>query len=307
LPKSRFFSSVEIIGTRGNGAGQFNKPRALAVDHADNLYVVDMTGRVQKFSPRGDFLLSWQMPQTDLGKPKGMCLDHEGNVVVLEPHYSRVNHFDGRGRLLAQWGVHGTNAGQLAFPRSVAVNSKNDIYTSEYGLTERIQKFSARGAALIFSLGEAGNAPGQFNRPEGITIGPHDELYVADSCNHRVQVFDAFGKLLSVHGKAGSGPGELSYPYDIRVDAEGRQYVCEFGNSRIQIFNANGNSLEIIGGAGAGPGEFSNPWSIAFDSRGNLYVADSMNHRVQKLVRREPSRMVTVASARRDVIAEGGK
>ena len=39
----------------------------------DNLYVADMTGRVQKFSPDGRFLLCWQMPQTDLGKPKGMA------------------------------------------------------------------------------------------------------------------------------------------------------------------------------------------------------------------------------------------
>src|SRR4051812_1970094 len=46
--KSRLFSSVEVIGHRGAGAGEFNKPRSVAVDLKDNLYVVDMTGRVQK-------------------------------------------------------------------------------------------------------------------------------------------------------------------------------------------------------------------------------------------------------------------
>jgi hypothetical protein len=118
--KSQLFSRVQMIGTRGAGLGQFNKPRSLAVDAQDNLYVVDMTGRVQKFSPDGTFLSYWQMEQTDKGKPKGMCRDANGNIVVIEPHYSRVNHYTPGGRLVAQWGTHGTNAGQLAFPRAAA-------------------------------------------------------------------------------------------------------------------------------------------------------------------------------------------
>src|SRR5262249_46894252 len=54
---SRFFTSVRILGSRGVGIGELNKPRSVAVDTLDNLYVVDMTGRVQKFSPDGHFLL----------------------------------------------------------------------------------------------------------------------------------------------------------------------------------------------------------------------------------------------------------
>src|SRR5208282_3969263 len=88
---SQFFSKMEIIGSRGVGVGEFNKPRSLTVDRDDNLYVVDMTGRVQKFSPDGHYLLQWQMPQTEKGKPKGMCRDNAGNIVLVEPHYSRVN------------------------------------------------------------------------------------------------------------------------------------------------------------------------------------------------------------------------
>src|SRR2546425_613965 len=48
--QSQFFSRVEIIGRRGTGSGELNKPRSVALDTNDNLYVVDMTGRVQKFS-----------------------------------------------------------------------------------------------------------------------------------------------------------------------------------------------------------------------------------------------------------------
>jgi DNA-binding beta-propeller fold protein YncE len=283
--QSQIFSHAQVIGSRGTGPGQFNKPRSLTVDANDNLFVVDMTGRVQKFSPDGKFLLSWQMPQTDLGKPKGMCRDHDGNIVVVEPHYQRVSHFTPEGKLVAQWGTRGTNAGELTLPRAVAVDTKNHVIVSEYTVVDRVQKFSAQGRQSITAWGTPGLAPGEFNRAEGVCVDNSDRIYVADSCNHRIQVFSPEGKFLRAYGKAGEGAGEMSYPYDIQVDEQGRQFVCEFGNSRIQVFDLDGRSVETIGKAGAAPGQFNNPWSIALDSKGNLYVADSQNHRVQKLIR----------------------
>lgn len=288
--ESRFFSAVEVIGKRGRGPGEFNKPRSVAVDSADNLYVVDLTGRVQKFDSNGNFLLAWQMPETELGRPKGMAFDADGNLVLLEPHYARVNHFGPDGTLVRQWGERGTDNGQINFPRAVAVNSAGEIWVSEYSKAERVQRFNADGATWRETIGLPGDGPGEFNRAEGIFVDPQDRLYVADSCNHRIQVFAPDGDLVRVYGRAGAGPGELSYPYDIRVDANGTQFVCEFGNSRIQVFDAEGRSVETIGGPGAAPGQFSNPWSLAMDSAGNLYVADAANHRVQKLTRRPGTR-----------------
>ena len=288
--ESKFFSRVKVIGARGAGPGEFNKPRSVAVDAQDNFYAVDMTGRVQKFSPDGTFLSFWQMPQTDKGKPKGMCRDEKGNIVVLEPHYSRVNHFTPEGRLVGQWGAHGTNAGNLAFPRSVIVNSRGDIFVSEYGLAERVQQFTSEGMNWVRVLGRGGDGDGEFNRAEGLRVDAQDRLYVADSCHHRIQIFSADGKFLAAFGRPGSGRGEMSYPYDVKVDGQGFQFVCEFGNSRIQIFDAHGLPVEILGGPGAAPGQFSNPWGVALDSKGNLYVADAMNHRVQKFIRRDPMR-----------------
>jgi DNA-binding beta-propeller fold protein YncE len=288
--KSRFFERVEVIGTRGGGLGQFNKPRSVAVDADDNLFVVDMTGRVQKFSPDGEFLDYWQMPVTELGKPKGMSQDEQGNIVVLEPHYSRVNHFTPGGQLLEQWGRHGTDHGSLAFPRAVAVTAKGDVFVSEYGITERIQLFRAHDRSLALVIGPEPPAAVTFNRPEGLGLDIDGRLYVADSCNHRILIFAPDGTPLRSHGRAGRGPGEFSYPYDVRVDSAGRQFVCEFGNSRIQIFDANDQPLEILGGAGPAPGQLNNPWAIALDSFGNLYVADSMNHRVQKFIARNSGR-----------------
>lgn len=285
LPGAHFESAL-VVGARGAGIGQFNKPRSVAVDAQDCVYAVDMTGRVQKFSPDGVFVLSWQMPQTDLGKPKGMTRGSDGEIVVIEPHYQRLTHYDPTGKLLAQWGTRGTHAGAFTLPRGVAINGTGEVYVSEYTASERVQWFSKHGRQFLGAFGRAGTAPGEFNRPEGICVDAESRVYVADSCNHRIQIFSREGKLLRMYGSAGKGPGELSYPYDICVDGEGTQYVCEFGNSRIQLFDKDCKPIEMIGGPGSKPGQFSNPWGIALDSGGNLWVADSMNHRLQKLARR---------------------
>ena len=347
---SKLFERAIVIGSRGVGIGEFNKPRSLACDTNGNVFAVDMTGRVQKFSPEGKFLLTWQLPETDLGKPKGMGRDHDGNILVIEPHYQRVNHFTPEGKLVAQWGCRGTNEGCFILPRGVAESSRGEFLVSEYMGSERVQRFAlgtngtsnaqhstsniqsrevssndrphpgplpqergntnwpysksdaplvaqsqkhagpeagtpGREATLLQVIGRAGTRPGEFNRAEGICVDAQDRLYVADSCNHRIQIFAADGKFIQEFGKAGSGLGQLSYPYDVAVDAAGNIFVCEFGNSRIQVFDANCQPVEIIGGAGGEPGQFNNPWAIALDARGNLYVADSLNHRLQKLVR----------------------
>jgi ABC-type Fe3+ transport system permease subunit/DNA-binding beta-propeller fold protein YncE len=285
--KSQLFSHVETWGHRGNGVGEFNKPRALACDAQDNVYIVDMTGRVQKFAPNGQYLLSWQMPQTDKGKPKGMDLDRDGNVIVVEPHYNRINHHGTDGKLVYQWGPQGTNEGQLIFPRSVAVNSKGELYISEYGMVERVQRFSPRGTNFLGVIGKgAGEGPGEFRRAEGVGVDAQDRVFVADSCNHRVQIFSREGKFIREHGKAGGGTNEMSYPYDVRIDRAGYEFVCEFGNSRVQVFDRDGRFVEVLGGIGGEAGKMNNPWSICLDSKGNLYVADSGNHRVQKFVRK---------------------
>ncbi len=349
--RSKIFDRAVVIGSRGVGIGELNKPRSVACDTNGNVYVVDMTGRVQKFSPEGEYLLNWQMPETTLGKPKGMGCDHDGNIIVVEPHYQRVNHFTPDGQLVAQWGSKGTNEGCFMLPRGIAQNSHGDFFVSEYMGAERVQRFAVGtketsnpqhptpnvqsapltpalspskgergntnwpytkldaplaektsqsqdhagpeagaphvGTTLLQVIGRAGTAPGEFNRAEGVCVDAQDRLYVADSCNHRIQVFAADGKFLREFGKPGTKLGELSYPYDVAVDKAGNIFVCEFGNSRIQVFDANCQPVEIIGGAGSAPGQFNNPWAIALDGHGNLYVADALNHRLQKLVRKK--------------------
>jgi sugar lactone lactonase YvrE len=279
-PPDSSIAPVAVVGARGTGAGQFNKPRSVAVDGTGQVWAVDLTGRLQRFGPDGAWRGAYQMPETDKGRAKGMARAADGGVLVVEPHYHRVNRFAPDGRLLAQWGRHGTNVGELYFPRAVAVAADGDLFISEYGVVERVQRFAPDGAACRLAFGRAGTGPGEFNRAEGLTVGPDGLVYVADSCNHRVQVFRGDGAFVRAFGRAGTGPGELGYPYDVAVARDGRVFVCEFGNSRVQVFDRGGRGVAIFGGPGSAPGRMNNPWSLALDDAGGLYVADALNHRL---------------------------
>jgi len=216
-----------------------------------------------------------------------MCRDGDGNIVVLEPHYSRVNHHAPDGKLVKQWGTHGTNDGQLAFPRSVALDRAGNIFVSEYGLRERVQLFAPSNATFLQTIGHDGTANGEFNRPEGLDVDGQGRLFVADSCNHRIQVFSADGKWLASYGTAGRGKGQMSYPYDVRVDNAGLQFVCEFGNSRIQVFSLDGKFLkQAFVTRNAKSSSTTGGLSFSHDPvQTFLYVADQGNSKVHILLR----------------------
>ncbi len=84
-----------------------------------------------------------------------------------------------------------------------------------------------------------------------MAIDDEDRIWVADACNHRIQVFDVTGKLLEMWGEQGQSPGELCYPYDLIFDRDGNIYVCEFGNHRIQKFTRDGTFAGHLGQGGA--------------------------------------------------------
>lgn len=136
--------------------------------------------------------------------------------------------------------------------------------------------------------GQRGSAPGQFNEPKGVAVGPDGSLYVTDSRNHRVQKFDASGRLLLAWGGEGSGPGQFNEPWGIAVDRQGYVYVADTWNHRIQKFDASGRFLAAWGRFGHvtspqdQPGAFFGPRAIAIAPDGTLYVTDAGNHRLQR-------------------------
>ncbi|HRF01908.1 MAG TPA: hypothetical protein PLI18_15415 [Pirellulaceae bacterium] len=275
-----------IIGRIGIGAGRFQKPRALAIDSTDRLFVVDMTGRIQSFDPDGRPLALWRTPDIHQGKPTGLTISPEGHLWVADTHYFRILEYTADGTLLPErtlGGTNGTAPGEFGLVTDVAVDSTGCRYVSEYGEFDRIQKFAPDGSFVI-EWGGHGKEPGKFLRPQSLAIDEQDRVWVADACNHRVQLFDlSSGKVELVHswGMEGTAPGELRYPYGL-ILVDDTVVLAEYGNHRVQQLTRDGEPIAIWGRAGRGSGELDQPWSVARDSRGRYFVLDSYNHRIQR-------------------------
>ena len=281
--------SGKIWGRRGISDGRFQKPRAMAIDSQDRLFIVDMTGRIQVFRREGEFLHGWKMPKIDTGRPVGLGIHQDGNLMVADTHNFRVLFFTAEGELLPErtiGGTFGRAQGEFGLVTDVVQDSKGDYYIGEYGDNDRIQKFSAAGQ-FVYQIGSHGSQPGEFLRPQTLVMDAADRLYVADSCNHRIQIFDVSGdqpSLIEHFGEQGVEPGQMRYPYGLALDSDDHVYVCEFGNHRVQKLTRHGEPLDSFGVHGRRElGEFQQPWAIAFDSTKTLHILDSYNHRVQSV------------------------
>ena len=126
------------------------------------------------------------------------------------------------------------------------------------------------GYRFISGWGEKGTGPGQFNDPTGIAIAG-DEVFVADSRNGRIQVFDLKGKFLRQFGK-------LARPMNLTI-AKGELYVPEYFSDTISVFSLAGKLQRRLGK----PGLFNAPGGVGVTGSGMLYVADFYNHRIVRL------------------------
>lgn len=274
--------------TKGLDDGRFIKPRAIAIDDSDQLYIVDKTSRIQVFDRDGKFIRSWRTPACANGKPCGMSFSHDGLLMVADTHYFQILFYTPEGNLVPDrtiGGVAGRGLGEFGFVTDVVQDSTGNYYVSEYGDFDRIQKFDPQGN-VVCQFGQHGEGVGDFLRPQGLFVDGDDQLWVADASNHRVQVFDLKQTpptFVKTWGTEGGQHGQLRYPYTIEVDDDGFVYVCELGNHRIQKFTSDGKHVALIGGPGRAVGQFHQPWAFATDSRGMMHVIDSYNHRVQRL------------------------
>ena len=241
-------------GSQGSGDGQFKLPAGIAVDAAGKVYVTELANnRVQVFDASGELLHKWGSEGRGIGPfrkrsgdgqfnwPKAIAVDPAGNVYVGDTYNDRVQVFDASGELLHKWGNEGRGIGP----------------------------FRKR------------SGDGQFNWPKAIAVDPAGNVYVGDTYNDRVQVFDSNGRFLRKWGTVGSGDGLFDGPNGIAVDRGGNVYVTELQNDRVQVFDSNGRFLVKWGTEGRGDGQFKDPNGIAVDGTGNVYVADEGNHRVQ--------------------------
>ncbi|UCE50485.1 MAG: 6-bladed beta-propeller, partial [Phycisphaerales bacterium] len=272
---------LSTFGETGRGQGQFIYPRAIDITADGKLFVVDKTGRIQKFDSKGFYITTIEMPVIEMGKPTGLSVAPNGNLYVADTHYHRVLVFSPQGKILDEFGKFGEDDGCFIYPTDVAFAADGRTFVSEYGGNDRISVFTAQGD-FLFCFGSAGSGPDQFSRPSAICIDEsRKRLYVADACNHRIAIYDFDGELIGHIGSTGRDPGRLRYPYDLTLLADGTLVVCEYGNNRVQLFDADGQSLAVYGQPGRRLGELAYPWGVAVDARRRAFIVDSGNMRIQ--------------------------
>jgi DNA-binding beta-propeller fold protein YncE len=125
-------------------------------------------------------------------------------------------------------------------------------------------------------LGEPGSGPGQFAEPRGLAADGRGNLYIADTKNNRIQLFDGNGHFVRSFGTAGSGDGQLKEPGGVAVDSDGTVLVADTWNHRIARFGADGSWLGAFTDDQRG---FFGPRAVLI-SRNFLYVADTGNKRI---------------------------
>lgn len=257
-------------------------PRSVNVGPNDELYVLDNAGRVLVYDSNNELIRQWKMPESDVGKPEGVCFLKNGQIAVADTHYHRVIFFDEQGNVQKILGEYGVEPGQFIYPVSVVQDPEGNIFVCEFGENNRIQKFTEQGKFLL-EFGKVGTNPGEFQRPAGM-VWHNGKIYVADADNNRIQVFSDDGTFLEILGtKTGGIP--LYYPYDIAIDrANEALYIVEYGAGRVTKTDLTGEILGRFGKTGMQQGDFLTPWGLTVNSKDQVIVADTGNRLIVKLI-----------------------
>lgn len=170
---------------------------------------------------------------------------------------------------------------------------------------------------LLSIYGKSSKPDDLLKRPNDVAFDRFGDVYVTDSENARVFVFDSRGRFLRQIGKRGTGKGEFQVPIGIAVAKDGTTYVADKILNKVSVFDKNGTpkkdipvahpmkplvagahlyvttawnvniynlegrELTKFGRKGKARGEFSFPFGIAVDSAGSIFVAEPANLRVQ--------------------------
>ncbi len=233
-------------------------------------------------------VLSWGAPGALEGQfsfPKGLAIDSEGDIYVVDSQNHRVQKFDSKGGFITAWGSFGEAPGQFSEPWGVAVDGEDNVYVADTW-NHRIQKFTKDGEFITYwgvfqdTQGELTEPLGAFYGPRDIAIDAEGNLYVTDTGNKRVQKFDSQGNPLGQWGGVGSEPGQFLEPVGIAIDQEGDIYVADTWNRRIQVFDEDFQAAaQWQVQAWLGESVVNKPY-LAVDGEGNVYTTDPEGYRV---------------------------
>jgi len=264
----------------------FQEVAAVGVDAHDNVYAFNRGAHpMLVFDRQGNFLRSWG--EGVFPRAHGITASPDDTFFCTDDGDHTVRKCTLDGKVLFTLGVSGKPAPFMSgepFNRCthVAIDPRSgDFYVSDGYCNARVHKYTPDGK-LLFSWGDSGTDPGQFNIVHNIATDSAGWVYVADRENHRIQVFDANGKFETQWIN-------MARPCGLYIDqAADIAYVGELGvaiasnapangvGPRISLYDTKGNVLARLGNKpeGEAPGQFIAPHGICIDSRGDIYLGE---------------------------------
>ena len=189
-------------------------------------------------------------PPLGLNAPRAIAAGLDGDLYVADSRNHRILHIAADGSLLQEWGTFADNAsgtapiGTFYEPWGVAVGPDGSVYVTDTW-NHRVQKFTEEGEPVSTwgqygqPLQEAPETKGSFWGPRGVAVDAEGRVFIADTGNKRIAVFDEDGNYLTEFGTAGLDPGQFDEPVGVAVANDGTVYVTDTWNQRIQSFIPN--------------------------------------------------------------------
>ncbi len=227
--------------------------------------------------------------------PHGIAIAPDGTLYIADTNNNRIHHYSADGQFINAWATFGdTTAGDPPLgtfnqPWAVAVSPDGKFVYVADTWNHRIQKFTAGGTALTM-WGTPLYDPttkGQFGiwGPRGIAVDAQGHVFVADTGNKRILIYDTDGNFIQQIGGEGLAIGQFEEPVGLAFDPRGYLYVADTWNQRVQVFAPGNNGStyspllqwNIAGWYGE---SLDNKPYLAADNQGHIFVTDPEAYRV---------------------------
>jgi sugar lactone lactonase YvrE len=258
-------------------------PYGIAIDSKGLVYVADQrVGAVFIFNPEThETELIRNGYEAHFGWVNGLAIDDDDRLFVSDGKMHRVTIFN------AKHDVDGQITEGLVDPVGLAIDTANRFLYVVDTQQDQVIVYDADTLKLLRRIGTGGKnhfltTPGDFGAPQGVALDQDGNVYVTDTLNNRVEIFDADGNFISLFGKNGDGPGYFARPKGIAVDGDGHIWVADEVTDRLQVFNREGRLLTYIGqGHGNLPGQFKALVGVAIDKQNRVFTTEQYPGRMQ--------------------------
>jgi sugar lactone lactonase YvrE len=262
---------------------QLLSPYGMAVNTKGNLYVADQrVGAIFIFNTETkDVDLIGNGRDASFGLINGVAIDDDDRLFVTDGKTKRVLVFDKNNKVVDQ--IHEG----LIDPVGVAVDTENrQLYVVDTQ-ADQVVVYDADTLKEKRRIGTGGkkhelNTPGDFSLPSFVALDSDNNVYVTDTMNYRVEIFDADGKFISQFGRHCDGPGCFAHPKGIAVDSDGHIWVADPMIDLLQAFNRDGQLLGMVGGHGNQLGQFSSLDGVYIDKNNRIFTSEQYPGRVQE-------------------------